>query len=212
MKINPKETIAESPLLKIRDLLKKGKAESIVLTASFLKITKKKARQLLKNLLELGYIEEVQVDGYKIYRNTLKGNALALSKAVPSLSREKADALYNAFIERVKQVNQEDYYLYKVTKVQLFGSYLTVSPVVNDIDICLELDRKEADSEIWLKQNQARVSEAAQKGVRFNTYLDELFYSEREVRSFLSAKSRYLSFHDPDDGILAQTATKQVFP
>lgn len=212
MKINPKETIAGFPLLKIRDLLKAEMAHSVRGIAYFLKIDKGQAEQVLQTLLELEYIEEETDAGETIYVNTIKGNALGLAKAIPSISRAKAEELFSGFMQRVNEVNSNDYYLYKVTKVILFGSYLTDSPTVNDIDIVIETQQKETDPKLGREKKAARSKEAAAKGVTFRNIIDYHFYPDHEVKQFLKSKSRYLSLHSSSDEVLEEAVSSQVYP
>ncbi|WP_273214066.1 nucleotidyltransferase domain-containing protein [Runella zeae] len=211
MKINSKDTIADIPVLKIRDLLRDKRASSVRGIAYFLKIDEEEAGRVLKILIGEGYLKEEGEGENVSYSNTTKGNALGLAKAIPSISRAKADEIFNDFMERVKEVNHNDYYLYKVKRVILFGSYLTESATVNDIDIVVETERKESDNNLGRQKNESRSSEASMRGVRFGNILDYLYYPQYEVSQFLKSRSRYLSIHMGYDDILDETESKVVY-
>lgn len=94
----------------------------------------------------------------------------------------------------------------------LFGSYLTGAATVNDIDLAVELRPAENDQNLRHQNEQNRIREANQKGRRFNNLVERYAYPRNEVLLFLKSKSRYISLHSADDGILLQTEVKQIFP
>lgn len=211
MRLNNKEKIAGFPSLKIRDLLKNDMINKEVIKWD-LKVDDKEAMLVISELVKLNYIEKIgdkDDDGYEI---TLEGNRLALAKAIPSINRNKADQLFTEFMQRVEIVNKDSYYLYKVSKVILFGSYLTGAATVNDIDLAVELRPAENDQNLRHQNEQNRIREANQKGRRFNNLVERYAYPRNEVLLFLKSKSRYISLHSADDGILLQTEVKQIFP
>lgn len=212
MKIDTNQNILGFPILKIRDLLKWRDSFTCKRVADKLKITENEAQLLLDELTKLGYVTTTIDNKNFTHCNTIKGNALALSKALSSITKEKAEQLFNDFMERVKEVNNNDYYLYKVSKVILFGSYITDKLIVNDIDIAIEIIKKEDEPNVFQAKNMKRISEAKEKGIRFSSVVDELFYPHAEVQSFLKSKVKYLSIHDTYDEILNQTETKQFYP
>lgn len=162
----------------------------------------------------LGYLEELKKDTFNTYTHgtTIKGNALVMSKGLPSITKEKAEKLFSEFMDRVKQVNENESLMYRVTQVVLFGSYITDAPSVNDINIAVKLDRKENDTELYMAKSEVYVQEAAERGVIFKSFFDRLVYPEIEVHKLLKSKSRYLSFHPIEDSILKEVKTQQVYP
>ena len=212
MRIKTTDEIAGFPLLKIRDLLKSKDFLCYENVATFLKTDQNRAKIVLAELIDLGFIE-IDPDQISIlYVKTVKGNALANAKAFIAISKEKAEKIFSEFMERVQEVNQNSKYIFKVSKVILFGSYIKGSPTVNDIDIAIELTRKDENDDIFMAKHEKIIQEAIKKGKRFNNMLDRLYYPNQEVVLFLKSKSRYLSFHFMDDGILNETETKQVYP
>ena len=149
MKINSKDTIAGFPILKIRDLMRNNHYISECIVSNGLKVTTQEAVKAIDEFLELGLIDMNQDDssGYT-YLITLQGNSLGNAKAVSSLSRTKADALFEGFMQRILEVNKNPKYLYKVTCIKLFGSYITDAEFVNDIDIAFELKKR-----VWIRKN-----------------------------------------------------------
>jgi hypothetical protein len=80
------------------------------------------------------------------YRNTAAGNAVAgVSKAKPVL-RKTVEKAVGELLGRVKQVNDDPRYLYRVDKVVLFGPFLTTkSDRVKNADVAVQLSPKETD-------------------------------------------------------------------
>ncbi len=210
MKINSKDTIAGFPLLRIRDLLKRSDYFTPESLAYFLKISTKAARAALKEFAELGYIKMYEVKPV-VYSKTTKGNALALARAVGPISKEKAENIFREFMGRVNKVNQDPDFIYKVSKVLLFGSYITDATLVNDIDVAVEIVRKDDDYDTYKIKHDIKIKELENNGKYFGGLIPELMYPLKEVILFLKARSKYISIHMADDQILKQTEVKQVY-
>ena len=214
MKLNSKDIIAGFPILKIRNLIRNNDYLSEDIVSYKLKVNIEEAVKVLNELLKLGFIErnidETNSDTYPV---TLQGNSLGNAKAIPSISRAKADALFDSFMQRVKEVNKNPQYLYKISRVDLFGSYITNAETVNDIDIGYKLEKKGRDRDKWRVKDRQQVRKAIHSGVNFNSFMDDLFYTRRIVQKYLKSRSPYISLHDLDeDGIFEIIETMQVFP
>lgn len=141
---------------------------------------------------------------------TILGNLV--TKAIPSISRAKADKFLESFMLRVKEINKNSKYLYRVSRIELFGSYITDAELVNDIDIGYQLVRKGTNKDKWREKDRQRVRIAKNAGVNFNSFIDELFHTKRIVQKYLKSRSPYISLHDiDDDGIFEIIETRQVF-
>src|SRR5271157_4294927 len=79
----------------------------------------------------------------KWFQTTLKGNQLKNVKFTRRISRVRAEEIVNAFLQRCAEVNKSDYYLCTVQKVVAFGSYVSESPDLGDIDLVISLKRKD---------------------------------------------------------------------
>jgi len=84
------------------------------------------------------------------------------------------------FMERVREVNVNPHYLYKVKEVVLFGSYLTLRERINDIDVAVEVGPKYGAAE-QEERNGRRRREAIDQGKHFSHFIDEMFWPEIEV-------------------------------
>ena len=117
MRISRKQKINNTPILKIRDFftfLQRNRTDTFTLeeVCKFFVIHNLQANSLLKELTEQGFIEK---SSYDYYKTTLKGAALRNARCVPPINRVKADKIVNDFMQRVKEVNSNDYYLYIVS-------------------------------------------------------------------------------------------------
>jgi hypothetical protein len=216
MQIDTKEKIAGFPILEIRKFLRKNNGfeswpESDIIRS--FKLDADRAAQVRDALIERGLIERTK--GFSTdemyFCNTIAGNALAVASAAKPTSRKTAEKVFAEFMDRVNTVNTDPYYIYKVRKVILFGSFLGASETVNDIDIAIEVVPKENDHKIFGEQLDARRDDAIAKGRHFRNFLDEVTWPQDEVWLFLKSRSRLLSFHFAEDPILMQVEHKVVF-
>lgn len=176
-------------------------------------VSDEQAQEVLAALHCDGYIEpatDFRDPGY--WRTTLKGNALSLASAARPISRETAQRHLYQLLERVRQVNESTEFLLWVDRVLVSGSFLDESrPTVNDVDIAVDLKRRETDGQRHVQRVLERARAAAEAGRYFHTYLDKLLWDFTEVMLFLKARSRVISLHTTDDGILRQTASAILY-
>lgn len=144
------------------------------------------------------------------WRLTLKGNALASAKATRPILRATADRKLREFLERVSVVNSENYFLYRISKIIVFGSYLGKKKTINDIDISISLEPKEHDIEKQMKRNDMRIKEAYDDGKNFRNVVEQVCWPEIEVIRYLKAKSRSISLHQ-DEGIVSRCKHKVIY-
>jgi predicted nucleotidyltransferase len=217
LRINSKDIIAGQPILKIRKLCRYigggtwEKEWLINLITEVVQVDLNTAKEIFDVLKEQGFIEQKKIGKQKLWINTIKGNSLAMASAAKPILRKTAEIKLRDFMDRVKQVNENDYYLFKVRKVILFGSYLGSSDKLGDIDIAIELVPKEQDPDKHIVLTQQRAQEAINQGRSFSTLLDQLFWARNEVRRFLKSRSRSISLHETNDPILKQVEFKVIY-
>jgi predicted nucleotidyltransferase len=193
--------LAGKPLIEIRDFLKRNRFcnWSVADVVRSLNTNYKKARAIITALETQGYIERIVIGKDTCWQNTLKGNSLALATSAKPILRSTADKKIKEFIERVAMVNKEKYFLYKVSKVVLFGSYLGNKERINDIDISITLVPKDENAERQRALNLERTNEAIAEGRRFNNIVEQLYWPQYEVVKFLKARSKSISLHQDED-------------
>jgi len=220
MKLDTTQLIGGYPILRIRDMFKRQSEFSCESVEWLMKLPAAKATRLIKELVQLGYLEFMpprtaaeHADKSKWYELTSKGRTLALARAVPPMKREKAEKLLAEFMDRIQEVNTSPNFLYKVDKVLVFGSYLRPEVAeLNDLDVAVELTTKFADPNERRKASDALVATAYKAGRSFSGFMDQLLYPYSMTKSFLRSRSRYLSLHTTDDAVLPLTETRQIFP
>jgi len=164
----------------------------------FFEISDKKVNEFINLLLTEEYLETVDKSNRKdeLYRTTEKALRLASSSLLKPIKREKADQFLAALLERVDVVKEEDQYLLYVGYLGIFGSYITEQDELGDLDLIVELKRKEKFSGDWLEHT---LSQAKNSGKRFGSFFDRLSYSEKKVFDFLKKRSPYLHFSSKEE-------------
>lgn len=214
MYVDPKAEIGGVSAVLVRDFFRateNGWAFDYLIKQ--LRLDRSRAEMLTSELLRLGYIEEEpdSLHGSRSYRETPLGRRFSLASAARPLTRTTAQKKLGEFLARVSSLNANDYYLYRVRKVYVFGSYLTERDRINDIDVAVELVDREGDPEKRWAGHQARSREAREKGRCFSNLTEELFWSRREVLLYLKNRSRAISLHTTDDRVLVQTDYRVIF-
>ena len=119
--------------------------------------------------------------------------------AARPLIRSTAERKLSEFMERVRQVNITGRFAFRVRKVVVFGSYLTDSPRLGDIDIAVELVAREEDCQKQRALEDAHISYARSKARRFRNILAEVYWPRDEVGLFLKSRARAISLHTTED-------------
>ncbi|MEQ8279052.1 MAG: hypothetical protein RMA76_20230 [Deltaproteobacteria bacterium] len=132
-------------------------------------------------------------------RSTKLGNRLAASRLSKRLLRSTAERLMAEFMERLHAMNANDEFAYRVDKLVVFGSYLTDSPTLGDIDLGFDLEPRRADKDEHKAFCSARSMAAQEAGRHFPAFLDWLEWPRVEVCRALRGSCRYLSFHRLDE-------------
>lgn len=224
MRINPKDTLFDQPILKIRAVVRDAMMERLKSiskdyiyerVAMLLKQPKPIARKIIKQLVKEGYLVLQKVNYINVFQyeltETEKGRRFGVATANPAISRQKAEQLLNDLIERAKHVNDTKKLVYFVESIKVFGSFLSQKEILGDLDVAVKLTRKcEADK--FMKVSQQRIQLAINKGRRFSNYIEEIFWPHREVMLLLKARQKGLSLHDEEsDEVINKTKSKIVY-
>lgn len=200
MRISSSDQIAGQPILAIRKLLKSGGDYSWTIdhVCSKLNVDQNTAWQVISQLVADGYVERDEKFGDEYWQNTTKGFALANASAAKPIKREVAQKHLDSFLDRVRAINSNAALPYVVTKVILFGSFLTDAPTVSDVDIAVQLRHRVADYEQFEALENQRVAAALERGRQLNDYFSQLIWPYQEVLLMLKNRSRVISLHDVD--------------
>ncbi len=197
MRIDPKGTVAGWPALLVRRTLRQLRARlqwGLSEMESTAPVEAGEGRALIRALLAEGLIEAVGRDAWRV---TQAGQTLSSATAAKRVTRAKAQKALQEFIGRVEQVNNDPYFLGKVTRVVLFGSML--KPEVerlSDVDLAVEVASKEADFDLARVKNYERVEKLTTQGHRFRNFLEREGCWYWEVFGFLKGQSRVIALAD----------------
>lgn len=202
MRIDAKSEIAGISAIKLRDYLRDVQGHSFGTDnlAYGLKISVRKARAVMRELLARKYIEKAErlrFEKSASYMCTKDGAQFATAMATKPVSRDTADRHISELMERIRAVNANPEYLVWVSRLIVFGSYLTDKESISDVDVAVVLTRKEQDGDKWLQAVLRRADQAEDTGRNFSTFTQKLNWDETEVMLFLRKRLRVLQFARP---------------
>lgn len=215
MRISKDESIAGQPAVAVRDALKRlgDRPFDVSRAAWALRLSDEEAAAVVDELVRLGYLEELRGEpNDRRYQTTLLGNALSMASAGKPFKRSTARRALEDFLERVREVNECEDYVFWVDTVILFGSYLT-SPEdepVGDVDLAVGLESRFSGSD-FLERSRARADLAQDEGRRFSNYVEYLGWAETEVLLHLKGRSPVLSLAKTDDRILEVVEQRVIY-
>jgi len=198
MIVRPDQVIAGRPAKDIRKLLREihHLQVSSAYIRDVLRCSMDEAKQVLSALEREGYLSRAgRHEGHDLYETTLKGNQLAGANLRP-ISRATAERTLRAFMQRVGAVNSNPDYLETITGVIVFGSFLSPSEELGDVDVGIEIERKPMGDEVFMQLAEARRQLAQERGRRFRNLSEWVTWPTTEMWLFLKSRARQLSIHD----------------
>ena len=75
-----------------------------------------------------------------------------MTKFTPRINRAKADKIFADFVKRVDEVNADRAFLHWIAEVRAFGSYVTDTVDLGDLDLAKNLERRPT----WTAENVTR--------------------------------------------------------
>ena len=197
MRIDPKGTVRGYSTLLIRQTLRRLRGDyewGVEALEHAAKLTPGAGRAYAKALQAEGLIEVSRHGGWTV---TQAGETLAVATAARPVTRQTAERALAQFLERVARVNDDRYFLARVTRVALYGSMLRPEVErLSDVDLAVQLVAKEPDFERLREANAERVEQLAILGQRFSNFLEEQFCWFLETFRFLKGRSRVISLAD----------------
>jgi predicted nucleotidyltransferase len=197
MRIDPKGEIAGYPALVVRNALRNlrtADAWGLLALEKAAKLTPGAARTMAKALQKDGLVELIEPGRWAV---TQAGRTLVAATAARPISRSTAEKALEKFLDRVKRVNTDPYFLARVNRLVLYGSMLRPEVErLSDVDLAVQLETKEKDPDRLRAQTLRRVEELAARGHRFRDFLEEAGCWYFETRRFLKGGSRVISLAD----------------
>jgi predicted nucleotidyltransferase len=114
-------------------------------------------------------------------------------KKTIGLTRRKADELIAILKERIQVVNKDPQYLYGVSRLAVFGSYLTDKEKLGDLDIAIELGPKNR-----VKADHWKLCDRQYREGR-GSFMQQTLWPEQKVLRALRGRNHALSFHEYDE-------------
>jgi hypothetical protein len=121
------------------------------------------------------------------------GTRLAAKRLLPPIPRAKADKMVADMLTRARNINDSAKLLCRISKIIVFGSFVTDAEDLGDIDVSVEIERKHVEGMRWIDAAVARAKASGRQ-------LDEtqmLDYPRREVMRLLKDRNRYIQFCSP---------------
>lgn len=178
--------------------------------AHHLKVTEGEAEEILRRLAAEGFIEADPEFAEPYVRLTLKGGALAAASALRPIRRRKAEELLAEVVERAREINADPRELFQVSRLWVFGSYLTAAEDLGDVDVAFELARRNdwpPSPEGEHRYARANPMPRSWSPSPFNV----LLWPHEAVVRRLKSKRRHLSLHPWTDHVLKTAEKKEIF-
>jgi predicted nucleotidyltransferase len=197
MRIDPKAKVGRYPTLLVRATLRHLREHlqwGLPQLEAAAALTPGSGGALVKTLRTEGLIAPVGPGAWTV---TQAGLTFSVATAAKPVTRATAEEALSQFLDRVRRVNEDPYFLAKVTRAVLFGSML--KPEVerlSDVDLAVQLAQKETDVDRAREQSLKRAEELAIIGHRFRHFLEMEGCWYFETFRFLKGGSRVIALAD----------------
>lgn len=171
MRLSENQHLFEYPILEIRRLLRAGGNYqwSTRLVTRTLGINLGEAAKLVETLLGAGFIAPTKHGDGLRYELTMKGRALAMANA-KLIGRSTAERLVSEFLQRVEAVNNDPKFCFWIDEVLVFGSFLTDSETLGDVDLGLLYTSRSDDKKDFDQLSEARVKRSRSRWTTISTF------------------------------------------
>ena len=106
------------------------------------------------------------------------------------MTHSKADELLALMVERAEEVNRDPQFIYRVSRLTVFGSYLTDKEKLGDLDVAVELLPKHNAEKHSKLIKQQSINEAT------GDWWEQSVWSRRKVHRALKRQNHAFSLHD----------------
>jgi hypothetical protein len=189
------DEIAGQPILMVRRLLLQGLdgAWDTWLVRYVLGVDQPQAEHIIEELEKRGYIERVpSVAGEKLWESSIAGQILAQVTQIKPMPRAAVERKLQELLAKIKTVNEDPYFLYRIKRALVYGSFLTDAASLNELNIAVTLMPKDWDVQAQSTLEKARIIEAKAKGRSFASPVKEFDWPREEAIVFLQSRSRIL--------------------
>jgi predicted nucleotidyltransferase len=164
---------------------------------------RRQSARLISDLIKQGFIsdpeqEQPQEKGKRWYKLTERGEDFCRATAAKPVHRKNADDAIQGLMDRVCIVNEDDRFLYRITAVVLYGSYVRGAERPADVDLAIEVERKISDGKKFHEACWKHLFDSGRACQRIGYEFD---FPREEVLVFLRQRKRTLSLHSMHDFI-----------
>jgi predicted nucleotidyltransferase len=157
----------------------------------YLDLSAWKATQVIRGLVREGYVvTKGRLANQFLFEFTDLGDALARASGAKRVMRSTAAQSLQDFMGRVREVNENPNYLYTVTAVAVFGSYLKDTAHLGDVDVAVRVNSRIVDND---RRVDRELQHARASGRSFSRFIDQLTWAHDEVMLALKARKRTIS-------------------
>jgi hypothetical protein len=196
VRLRSSDAIAGVPVLRVRSGLRRLDQFSTTAAGAsrLFRVVPAEGLRLVRELVTRGVLER-DPDMRGMYRLTVRGHAFAHASAAQPLRRATVDRRLVELVERMIQVNASDGFIVGIERAYVFGSYLTDTDRLGDLDVSVTLYAKEPNRSRFVALCR---EQAWESGRRFANYAAELAWPETKVLLFLKHRSRVYSLHQDE--------------
>ena len=183
----------------LRTLVRCGDFILVENAAYWLKLSEATTAKRLRALVKAGFLEKKKPGRSPArYTPTRLGTSLIAAKLLKRISRAKADELVGQLLARVREINANDELVYFIEEVQVFGSYLSDTDDLGDVDIAVKQRYRSGNhGPNWVEASHARAEKVGDKR-SCSDFGRSLYFGEIEVKSLLRRVSPQISVTDTD--------------
>lgn len=213
MIIDPKAELFGHRTLLVRNVLRKfpfsGGDSGRHWSAARRILDEKQLRVLLDKLAENGYLERTKFrrEGTEFFYRTEKGQRLAMASA-RCIRRKTAERMLKRVIERAREINQDDKYVYRIQCLVVFGSFLDEKRErLGDLDVAYQVSQRFPGSLLEPESPHERawnasIRRAQEEGRGFSNMVEETCWPDFEWLRALKGRAAGLSLHKLEDDAL----------
>ena len=182
VQIRHQQTIAGLPAFEVRSFFRHvngwhANAFGKKWMMKYLNLREREATQVIRSLVREGYVvRNGKRDDENVFEFTDLGSSLVRASGAKRITRTTAAEALQAFMVRVKAVNENSRFLYTVNAVVVFGSYLKNVGELGDLDLAVQLKSRIADAE---QRVTKELEHACSSSRSFSRFIDQLTWAHR---------------------------------
>ncbi len=204
--------MAGLPKVDVRDFLRRVDDFNHIHAMDVLGLNHDSAKVFCNELEAGGYIEK-QLSPISYYKKTAEGIRLSNASAALRIKRTTADRLVAKLHEAIKGSFHDTAHPFLINGVWLFGSYLTSSKTLSDVDVSVEIlpkDKGNRHIDLCIQCYTERVPKHARFLEESKLFVHAEQYCYRSLMRALKV-SRYISLHEWSETKRMNCTTKRIF-